>query len=197
MIVDAREAGRSCEEARGIPPDEATQRPPGLESFATLASDAVHAHQRAVEAAQGWSTSLLDTLQEQTRSYSAMLRSVDASLRAMEQAVRSQAETTKALTESLEASRQVVESATQTSQRSFEQVESWVEGLLSALDQQLGSLRAQVETGRALTDPVAAQGEAFLAMTQDWMDAYRRLAGAAPAAWRPRDQPSDGPREDT
>lgn len=125
-----------------------------------------------------------------------MLRSVDASLRAMEQAVRSQAETTKALAESLEASRQVVESATQTHQRSFEQVESWVEGMLTALDEQLSLRRAQVETGRALTDPVAAQGEVFLAMTQDWMDAYRRMAGAAPAAWGPRDKPGNAPRDD-
>jgi hypothetical protein len=152
----------------------------------------MQAQQRAVEAAQGWSTSLLDTLKEQTRSYSAMLRSVDASLLAMEQAVRSQAETTKALAESLEASRQVVESATQTHQRSFEQVEAWVGSMLTALDEQLGALRAQVEMGRTLvTDPVSAQGEAFLAMTQDWMDAYRRLAGAAPAGWRPRTEPRD------
>jgi hypothetical protein len=158
----------------------------------------MHAHQRAVEAAQGWSTSLLDTLQEQTRSYSALLRSVDASLRAMEQAVRSQAETTKALAESLEASRQVVESATQSTQRSFEQVGSWVEGMLTALDQQLGSLRTQVESGRALvTDPVSAQSEAFLAMTQDWMDAYQRLAAAGPAAWAARAKPRDEPGGDT
>jgi len=153
-----------------------------------MAYDAVRAHQRALETAQGWSTTLLDTLKEQTKSYSAMLRSVDASLRAMEQAVTSQAETTKALAESLEASRQVVASATTTHQRSFEQVEKWVDGMLTALDEQLGALRAQVEAGQALTaNPVAAQGEAFLAMTQEWMEAYRRLAAAAPASWHPRD----------
>jgi hypothetical protein len=153
-----------------------------------MAFDAFRAQQSSLEAAQGWSASLLDTLREQTKSYSAMLRSVDASLRAMEQAVTSQAETTRALAESLEASREVVASATQTHQRSFEQVETWVDGMLTALDEQLRALRAQVETGQALAaNPVAAQGEAFLAMTQEWMDAYRRLAGAAPASWRPRD----------
>ena len=117
-----------------------------------------------------------------------MLRSVDASLRAMEKAVSSQAETTKALAESLEASRQVVTSATRSQQRSVEQVESWVDGMLTALDQQLRAIRAQVEAGQALaTNPAAAQGEAFLAMTQEWMEAYRRLATSAPATWRPRD----------
>ncbi len=152
----------------------------GLESIGAMVHQAVGAQERALEVTQGWSESVLGTLKEQAESYGAMLRSVDASLRAMEQAIKSQTETTKALAESLEASRQVVGTAMEAQQHSIEQVESFVGGMLGVLTGQLQAVRTQVEIGRGmLSDPLSAQSEIFLKMSQDWMDAYGRLLGAA------------------
>ena len=156
--------------------DTGTEAKAGGESVGDMVRESVRAYGRALEMSQNWSESMLVTLKDQAESYGSMLRSVDTSLRAMERSVKSQAETTKALAESLKASREVVDSAMSAHRHSVDRVETSVGGMLDVLSGQLQALRSQVELSQTvLSDPLSAQHEMLLSMTQDWAEAYRRL----------------------
>jgi hypothetical protein len=166
-------------------PNEASGGSGPFRAVGEMAYDAVRAQQRTLELAQGWSETLVATLKEQAETYGVLLRSVNASLLAMEQAVKSQAQVTQALADSLEASRQIVQTATDTHQHSFERVETFVGGMLEVLSSQLQALRTQINLSREMfSDPVSAQGDVFLKMTQDWTDAYSQLLGSASPFFR-------------
>jgi putative protein kinase ArgK-like GTPase of G3E family len=151
-----------------------------------IVNDAVDAQERMLQLNQSWSEGILRTLKDQAQSTTTLLRSIDASMKAMERALTSQAESNRALAESLEASQSIVRSALSAQEHTLEQVESYFGGMLSVLTGQLQALRTQVESSRALlTGPGSAQSSLFLQMTQDWMDAYRRLLSSAPAPFGP------------
>jgi hypothetical protein len=70
-------------------------------------------------------------------------------------------------------------------QHSIERVETFVGAMLDVLTGQLQTLRTRVQIGpETLSDPASAPSAAFLKVTQDWTDPYRRLLGAAPASFR-------------
>jgi predicted transcriptional regulator len=159
---------------------------PGMESVSAIVNDAMGAQERMLRLSQSWSEGILQTLKDQAESTTTLLRSIDASMRAMERALASQAESNRALAESLEASQSIVRSAVTAQEHTLEQVESYFGGMLSVLTGQLQALRTQVETSRALlSGPASSQSSLFLQMTQEWMEAYRRLLGAAPAPFGP------------
>jgi hypothetical protein len=159
---------------------------PGMESVSAIVNDAMGAHGRMLQLSQSWSEGILQTLKDQTESTTALLRSIDSSMRAMERALASQAESNRALAESLEASQSIVRSAVTAQEHTVEQVERFFGGMLSVLTGQLQALRTQVESSRALlAGPASSQTSGFLQMTQDWMDAYRRLLAAGPAPFGP------------
>jgi DNA repair exonuclease SbcCD ATPase subunit len=149
-------------------------------SVQSVLADAFRSQVRTLERSQDWVDSTLTTLRDQAESYTGLLRSVQSSLAAMERAVSSQAETTRALQESLDAARTVISSAANAQERSLAQAESFFSGMLQTLTAQLQVLRAQAQVGtNLLGGAVGVQDEAFLTMTQEWMNAYARLLDSA------------------
>jgi hypothetical protein len=160
--------------------------PPGMESVSAIVQDAIGAHERVLQLSQSWSEGIVRTLKDQAESTTALLRSIDASMKAMERALASQAESNRALADSLEASQSIVRSAVSANEHTLEQVESFFGGMLSVLTGQLQALRTQVDASKTfLGGPASSQSALFMQMTQDWMDAYRRLLAAAPAPFGP------------
>jgi hypothetical protein len=93
-------------------------------------------------------------------------------MEALEKTLRSQEETNRALKESLDAYRNVVENANEAQERNMQFVQNFFENVVETLRNQLESSRS------LLMEPAARQQELFQNLTQEWMDAYRKLLSA-------------------
>jgi predicted nucleic acid-binding Zn-ribbon protein len=144
----------------------------GLRAMQDAVGGAVAAQQRSVGLAQDWAESLIETYRSQAESYRALTDAMRSSMTALERTLQSQEETNRALKESLDAYRGVVERANETQERNMQLVESFFENIVE-------TLRSQLESSRSLLmEPAAMQQELFQNLTQEWMEAYRKLLNA-------------------
>jgi hypothetical protein len=170
-------------------PDDASRA--GPDPLTRFFRDAVEAQERAINQAQGWSTSIMAAYKEQAEDHSALLRSVDRSLRATEELLESQTKATKALTESLEASRQLMETLVGSHQRGLDRLQGMVTDAIEQVSGRLQAPAPQPGVSDTATSPLAAQNAAYVQMTNEWLDALNRFmsggsAGGADTAPPPR-----------
>jgi len=135
-------------------------------------SGAVAAQQRSVNLAQEWSQSVIESYRDQAESYRALTDAMSSSMTALERTLQSQEETNRALKVSLDAYRNVVETASQTQERNMQLVQSFFNDVVQTLQDQLESSRS------LLLEPAARQQEFFQNVTQEWIDAYKKLLSA-------------------
>ncbi len=133
---------------------------------------AVAAQQRSVSLAQEWSHSVIESYKDQAESYRALTDAMSSSMTALERTLQSQEETNRALKQSLDAYRNVVETASQTQERNTQLVQSYFNDVVQTLQGQLESSRS------LLLEPAARQQEFFQNVTQEWIDAYKKLLSA-------------------
>jgi ABC-type transporter Mla subunit MlaD len=141
----------------------------GLKAVQDAVGGAVAAQQRSVGLAQDWAESLIEAYRGQAESYRALTDAMRSSMEALEKTLRSQEETNRALKESLDSYRNVVENASETQERNMQFVQNFFENVVETLRNQLESSRS------ILMEPAARQQELFQNLTQEWMDAYRKL----------------------
>lgn len=144
----------------------------GLKAVQDAVGGAVAAQQRSVGLAQDWAESLIEAYRGQAESYRALTDAMRSSMEALEKTLRSQEETNRALKESLDAYRNVVENANEAQERNMQFVQNFFENVVETLRNQLESSRS------LLMEPAARQQELFQNITQEWMDAYRKLLSA-------------------
>jgi ABC-type transporter Mla subunit MlaD len=144
----------------------------GLKAVQDAVGGAVAAQQRSVGLAQDWAESLIEAYRGQAESYRALTDAMRSSMEALEKTLRSQEETNRALKESLDAYRNVVENANEAQERNMQFVQNFFENVVETLRNQLESSRS------LLMEPAARQQELFQNLTQEWMDAYRKLLSA-------------------
>jgi hypothetical protein len=144
----------------------------GLKAVQEAVGGAVAAQQRSVGLAQNWAEGLIEAYKGQAESYRALTDAMRSSMEALEKTLRSQEETNRALKESLDAYRNVVENASETQERNMQFVQNFFENVVETLRNQLESSRS------LLMEPATRQQELFQNLTQEWMDAYRKLLSA-------------------
>ncbi len=144
----------------------------GMRAMQEAVSGAVAAQQRSVNLAQEWSQSVIESYRDQAESYRALTDAMSSSMTALERTLQSQEETNRALKESLDAYRNVVETASQTQERNMQLVQSFFNDVVQTLQDQLESSRS------LLLEPAARQQEFFQNVTQEWIDAYKKLLSA-------------------
>ncbi len=158
----------------------------GLRAMQDAVGGAVAAQQRSVGLAQDWAESLIETYRSQAESYRALTDAMRSSMTALERTLKSQEETNRALKESLDAYRGVVERANETQERNMQLVENFFENVVE-------TLRSQLESSRSLLmEPAARQQELFQNLTQEWMEAYRKLLNAPLEFYRAGTERSGG-----
>ena len=158
----------------------------GLRAMQDAVGGAVAAQQRSVGLAQDWAESLIETYRSQAESYRALTDAMRSSMTALERTLQSQEETNRALKESLDAYRGVVERANETQERNMQLVENFFENVVE-------TLRSQLESSRSLLmEPAARQQELFQNLTQEWMEAYRKLLNAPLEFYRASTERSGG-----
>ncbi len=133
---------------------------------------AVAAQQRSVGLAQDWAQTVIESYKDQAEGYRALTDAMTSSMTALERTLKSQEETNRALKDSLDAYRNVVESASQTQERNMQLVQSFFNDVVQTLQGQLESSRS------LLLEPAARQQEFFQNVTQEWIDAYKKLLNA-------------------
>lgn len=144
----------------------------GMRAMQEAVSGAVAAQQRSVNLAQEWSQSVIESYRDQAESYRALTDAMSSSMTALERTLQSQEETNRALKVSLDAYRNVVETASQTQERNMQLVQSFFNDVVQTLQDQLESSRS------LLLEPAARQQEFFQNVTQEWIDAYKKLLSA-------------------
>jgi len=144
----------------------------GLRAMQEAVGGAVSAQQRSVGLAQDWAESVIETYKSQAESYRALTDAMTSSMEALERTLKSQEETNRALKESLDAYRNVVETASQTQERNMQLAQSFFNDVVQTLQDQLESSRS------LLLEPAARQQEFFQNVTQEWIDAYKKLLSA-------------------
>src|ERR687884_934583 len=144
----------------------------GLKAMQDAVGGAVASQQRSMGLAQDWAESVIETYRSQAESYRALTDAMTSSMEALEKTLQSQEETNRALKESLNAYRNVVENANETQERNMQFVQNFFENVVETLRNQLESSRS------LLMEPAARQQELFQNLTQEWMDAYRKLLSA-------------------
>ena len=158
----------------------------GLRAMQDAVGGAVAAQQRSVGLAQDWAESLIETYRSQAESYRALTDAMRSSMTALERTLQSQEETNRALKESLDAYRGVVERANETQERNMQLAENFFENIVE-------TLRSQLESSRSLLmEPAARQQELFQSLTQEWMEAYRKLLNAPLEFYRADTERSGG-----
>lgn len=144
----------------------------GLRAVQDAVGGAVAAQQRSVSLAQDWAEGLIEAYKGQAESYRALTDAMRSSMEALQKTLESQQETSRALKESLDAYRGVIERANETQDRSMQFVQNFSENVVE-------TLRNQLERSRSLLmEPAARQQELFQNLTQEWMEAYRKLLSA-------------------
>lgn len=144
----------------------------GMRAMQEAVGGAVAAQQRSVSLAQEWSQSVIESYKGQAESYRALTDAMSSSMTALERTLQSQEETNRALKESLDAYRNVVETASQTQERNMQLVQSYFNDVVETLQGQLESSRS------LLLEPAARQQEFFQNVTEEWIDAYKKLLSA-------------------
>lgn len=144
----------------------------GMRAMQEAVGGAVAAQQRSVSLAQEWSQSVIESYRGQAESYRALTDAMSSSMTALERTLQSQEETNRALKESLDAYRNVVETASQTQERNMQLVQSFFNDVVE-------TLQGQIESSRSLLlEPAARQQEFFQNVTEEWIDAYKKLLAA-------------------
>jgi ABC-type transporter Mla subunit MlaD len=171
-ITRYRESYRSQRQERLVASEPQNPAEAGLKAVQDAVGGAVAAQQRSVGLAQDWAQSLIEAYRGQAESYRALTDAMRSSMEALEKTLRSQEETNRALKESLDAYRNVVENANEAQERNMQFVQNFFENVVETLRNQLESSRS------LLMEPAARQQELFQNITQEWMDAYRKLLSA-------------------
>ena len=141
----------------------------GMRAMQEAVGGAVAAQQRSVSLAQEWSQSVIESYRGQAESYRALTDAMSSSMTALERTLQSQEETNRALKESLDAYRNVVETASQTQERNMQLVQSFFNDVVE-------TLQGQIESSRSLLlEPAARQQEFFQNVTEEWINAYKKL----------------------
>ncbi len=144
----------------------------GMRAMQEAVGGAVAAQQRSVGLAQDWAQTVIESYKDQAEGYRALTDAMTSSMTALERTIQSQEETNRALKDSLDAYRNVVESASQTQERNMQLVQSFFNDVVQTLQGQLESSRS------LLLEPAVRQQEFFQNVTQEWIDAYKKLLNA-------------------
>jgi ABC-type transporter Mla subunit MlaD len=170
--IGSRTGRRDRRQERLVASEPQNPAEAGLKAVQDAVGGAVAAQQRSVGLAQDWAESLIEAYRGQAESYRALTDAMRSSMEALEKTLRSQEETNRALKESLDAYRNVVENANEAQERNMQFVQNFFENVVETLRNQLESSRS------LLMEPAARQQELFQNLTQEWMDAYRKLLSA-------------------
>jgi ABC-type transporter Mla subunit MlaD len=170
--IGSRTGRRERRQERLVASEPQNPAEAGLKAVQDAVGGAVAAQQRSVGLAQDWAESLIEAYRGQAESYRALTDAMRSSMEALEKTLRSQEETNRALKESLDAYRNVVENANEAQERNMQFVQNFFENVVETLRNQLESSRS------LLMEPAARQQELFQNLTQEWMDAYRKLLSA-------------------
>jgi ABC-type transporter Mla subunit MlaD len=170
--IGSRTGRRDRRQERLVASEPQNPAEAGLKAVQDAVGGAVAAQQRSVGLAQNWAESLIEAYRGQAESYRALTDAMRSSMEALEKTLRSQEETNRALKESLDAYRNVVENANEAQERNMQFVQNFFENVVETLRNQLESSRS------LLMEPAARQQELFQNLTQEWMDAYRKLLSA-------------------
>ena len=144
----------------------------GLKAMQNAVGGAVSAQQRSIGLAQDWTQSVIESYRSQADSYRALTDAMRSSMTALERTLESQEQTKRALKESLDEYRNVVESASQAQERNMQLAENFFGSVVETLRDQLESSRS------LLLEPATRQQELFQNLTQEWIEAYRKLLNA-------------------
>jgi hypothetical protein len=152
----------------------------GANPFGELAKFALAATERNMALARSWSDALLTMLKEQSEDARTTLTTLAASLEVMERALAGQEETNRALRQSLEGYRQIVDRYVAAQERTARLVQTAVDDLKAAGEDQLEAARAMLTPPTWATGATAAT-EPFTQMMKAWTDAFTRFSGGRTA----------------
>jgi hypothetical protein len=144
--------------------------------FGELAKFALAASEHNMALARRWSDTLLTTVKEQSEDARATVTTLAASLEAMERALAAQEETNRALRQTLEGYREIVDRYVAAQERTARLVQSAVDDLMAAGEQQMKTAGALLTPPTWPTDAMTAT-EPFAQMMKAWTDTFTRFTG--------------------